>query len=190
MPEPADAKSGDASPQMPMRPMTICGLAGATILGAMLALAGCIATGGEHNRFGVVSGDADQRPPPGQAWVIFGTDTVTAEVAATPDARERGLMGRTRVPDGSGMLFVFPEARERSFWMRDVRVGLDVAFFDDRNRIIGIRQMNALDERLTDSPAPVSLALEVRQGWFRENGIAEGCAAAIVFGPGLDVRQE
>ena len=51
---------------------------------------------------------ADSRPALGKAWVVFGTDTVLAEVASLPEQRERGLMNRDSVPDGTGMLFVFP----------------------------------------------------------------------------------
>src|SRR5690606_8934481 len=62
-------------------------------------------------------GDGRPRPGPGYAWVIFGADTVVAEVAATAAERERGLMYREAVPDGTGMLFVFEDNRERAFWM-------------------------------------------------------------------------
>lgn len=127
-------------------------------------------------------------PAPGMAWVVFGTDTVVAEIASIPEQREKGLMDRDEVPDGTGMLFVFPRSEERSFWMRDTYVPLDIAFFDDRNRVVGIKQMEALDESLVDSDIATPLVLEVRQGWFAERGIEEGAMATVVFGPGLTVR--
>ena len=68
------------------------------------------------------------RPPAGHAWVIFGADTVLAEVAASADEREQGLMYRDDVPDGTGMLFVFPDVSVRSFWMANTYVPLDIAF--------------------------------------------------------------
>ena len=127
-------------------------------------------------------------PAPGRAWVIFGADTVVAEVASEPAEREQGLMNRAAVPDGTGMLFVFPESEYRSFWMKDTRVPLDIAFFDDGYRIAGIKQMEPMDESLTDSDAPTALVLEVRRGWFAERGIGPGDEAIVVFGPGLVVR--
>ena len=128
-----------------------------------------------------------QLPMPGTAWVIFGADTVVAEVASAPEQREKGLMDRDAVPDGTGMLFVFPRSEERSFWMKDTHVPLDIAFFADDNRIAGIKQMEALDETLTDSEIATSLVLEVRRGWFAEKGIEVGATAQVVFGPGLTV---
>lgn len=129
-----------------------------------------------------------QLPNPGMAWVIFGTDTVLAEVASVPEEREKGLMGRTAVPDGTGMLFVFPRSEERYLWMKDTHVPLSVAFFDDSYRIGAIKHMEPLDETLVDSEIAVSLLLEVRQGWFAENGIEVGATAEVIFGPGLTVR--
>lgn len=128
------------------------------------------------------------RPAPGKAWVIFGTDTVLADVASLPEQRAEGLMNRDSVPDGTGMLFVFPTVEERSFWMKDTRVSLDVAFFDEAYRIIAIKQLEALDETVVDSDAPTAFALEVRKGWFGEQGIEAGEVAKVVFGPGMTVR--
>lgn len=132
--------------------------------------------------------EAQDRPPPGQAWVIFGADTVRAEVASTPEAREQGLMGRLEVPAGTGMLFVFPDNELRSFWMKDTFVSLDIAFFDAAFQVVDIKQMEAEDTNLTDAEAPSSFALEVMQGWLADHGVEVGATAEIVFGPGLRVR--
>ncbi len=37
-------------------------------------------------------------PPANRAWVIFGTDTIVAEIARTPDERAQGLMYRDELP--------------------------------------------------------------------------------------------
>ncbi len=121
-------------------------------------------------------------PPRGSAWVILDGDTVTAEVADTPQLRERGLMFRTEVPDGTGMLFVFEDQAPRSFWMRNTYVPLDIAFLDSAMRIVDIQQMEPETDELTESAAPAMFALEVRQGWFEEQGIEPGTQARIVFG--------
>ena len=137
---------------------------------------------------GATAQEVAPRPAAGKAWVIFGTDTVLAEVASLPEQREQGLKHRDSVPDGTGMLFVFPTTEERSFWMKDTPVSLDIAFFDEAYRIVTIAQMEALDEGLTDSEAPTAFALEVRKGWFAEQGIEVGVTAKVVFGPGVTVR--
>jgi hypothetical protein len=121
-------------------------------------------------------------PRPGRAWVIFGADTVVAELAATEEERAQGLMFRDDLPDGTGMLFVFPEQSVRSFWMQDTYVALDIAFIDTDFRIVDIQQMEPLSTDRHESPAPVMYALEVPLGWFAEHGVEVGDVAEIVLG--------
>lgn len=163
---------------------------GGVVVAAAAMLAACGGGVGGNVRAALAAAGQEPGPLPasGKAWVIFGTDTVLAEVASLPEQRGQGLMGRDSVPDGTGMLFVFPTVEERSFWMKDTRVSLDVAFFDEAYRVIGIMQLEALDETVVDSGAPTAFALEVRKGWFGEQGIELGTTAKVVFGPGMTVR--
>lgn len=121
-------------------------------------------------------------PPSGNAWVIFDGDTVVAEVADTPEARERGLMFREELPEGEGMLFVFEDTDIRSFWMRDTYVPLDIAFLDSALRIVDIQPMEPETEEFTESSEPAMFALEVPRGWFDEQGIDVGTEAEVVLG--------
>ncbi|MEM7417814.1 MAG: DUF192 domain-containing protein [Gemmatimonadota bacterium] len=129
-----------------------------------------------------VSTSPEAFPPAGYAWVIMGADTVLAEVAATPDERAEGLMYREAVPDGTGMLFVFQDNQPRAFWMANTYVALDIAYMDPSYRIVDIIAMEPLVEESYPSDAPAMFALEVRQGWFEEQGITVGTRADIVFG--------
>jgi uncharacterized protein len=149
------------------------------LLAAAVLLAGC-----DRGNDQVFDEATDPRsfPPRGSAWVIFDGDTVVAEVADTPAAMERGLMERTEVPDGTGMLFVYEDMDTRQFWMRNTYVPLDIAFLDMDQRIVDIQAMEPETEELTVSAAPAMFALEVRQGWFEEQGIEVGAEARIVFG--------
>jgi uncharacterized protein len=121
-------------------------------------------------------------PPAGHAWVVFGADTVLAEVAATAEERSEGLMYRDEVPDGTGMLFVFPDNAVRSFWMANTYVALDIAYLDPSFRVVDIMAMEPLVTESYVSRAPAMYGLEVRQGWFAEKGIEVGEQADIVFG--------
>jgi uncharacterized membrane protein (UPF0127 family) len=160
-----------------------------------LLLAGCAATdearatnadlAGAESRtpeVGAESIETRAYPLAGYAWVIFGPDTVVAEVAATPDERAEGLMYRDEVPDGTGMLFVFQDNQPRSFWMANTYVPLDIAYMNPSYQIVDIIAMEPLVTDSYPSSAPSMFALEVRQGWFAEQGIAVGAKADIVFG--------
>lgn len=115
--------------------------------------------------------------------MIIGSDTVTAEVADTPAARQRGLQHREELAEGRGMLFVFPEEETQSFWMQNTFIPLDIAFLDRRQEIVDIQQMEPETEELHESARPAMFALEVPQGWLAQQGIEVGDAARIVFGP-------
>lgn len=58
--------------------------------------------------------------------VIIDNKPLPLEIMATPNAIRLGMMGRNNL-DG-GMLFVFPEIAERSFWMKDCLISLDIVF--------------------------------------------------------------
>jgi uncharacterized protein len=58
--------------------------------------------------------------------------TLSVEVAATSALRQRGLMRRRSVPNGTGMLFTYPSVDAwGGYWMKDTLVPLDVAFVRD-----------------------------------------------------------
>ena len=122
-------------------------------------------------------------PTAAMALVVFGSDTVRAEVANTAETRSRGLMYRDEVPDGTGMLFVFDREAERSFWMQNTYVALDVAFIDANFRIVDIQQMEPETTKIHDGARPAMFALEIRQGWFTERGITVGDRCELIFLP-------
>ena len=104
----------------------------------------------------------------------IGTHTFQVEVAATPQQRERGLMGRTRLPAHGGMLFVFERPDRHCFWMRNTPLPLSIAFIGADGRIVNLADMQPHTETLHCPSADVRYALEVAQGGFRQRGIAAG----------------
>ncbi|MFO7542160.1 MAG: DUF192 domain-containing protein [Thiobacillus sp.] len=96
------------------------------------------------------------------------------EIAATPNARERGLMERARLPADGGMLFVFEHAARHCFWMHNTPLPLSIAFVDEQGRIAHLADMQPHSPALHCPPADVRYALEVPQGSFRQRGIAIG----------------
>ena len=126
----------------------------------------------------------DRLPPSGHVWVIFGADTVQAEVARTPAEREQGLMYRESLAKGKGMLFVFSDSQIRSFWMKNTFIPLDIAYLDAELRIVEIQAMEPESTTSLPSALPAMFALEVPLGWFEEMGISVGARARLVFGPG------
>jgi uncharacterized membrane protein (UPF0127 family) len=102
------------------------------------------------------------------------TLVVKVELADTPEKRERGLMFRKELADGRGMLFLFDEEGEHSFWMKDTLIPLDLIFVDSAGRVTGIV---ARARPLTLEPrmgGPSRTVLEVPGGWAAANGVRVG----------------
>ena len=64
--------------------------------------------------------------------------TVAVEVASTASQREVGLMYRKHLDDNAGMIFVFPDAAPRNFWMHNTPIPLDMIFADANGVVLGI----------------------------------------------------
>lgn len=125
-------------------------------------------------------GQVDGAPRPGDRGVVRTTEldvggvAVTAEIADTPALRERGLMERDSLPENHGMLFVYPEERDLSFWMRNTPLALDIAFIDRGGTIVNIETMQPNDDESTVATRPAMFALEMEAGWFEANGVEPG----------------
>jgi uncharacterized membrane protein (UPF0127 family) len=106
--------------------------------------------------------------------IKVGGHTVTVEVADTAQKRQQGLMQRTSLPDGHGMLFVFEAPKETCFWMHDTPLPLSIAFLDRQGHIVEIQDMEPLSDVLHCAPFEVQHALEMNQGWFKRHAIRVG----------------
>jgi uncharacterized membrane protein (UPF0127 family) len=127
---------------------TITGVA----LGAacMALVAGCDA--------GMAGGDApaeagaasDEQEAPETVRVRLGDETFRLELALDPEKRTLGLGGREEIARDGGMLFVFPQAAQLSFVMRDCPIPIDVAFLDGGGRVVAIHEMQPEEPRGED----------------------------------------
>ncbi|MBX7247790.1 MAG: DUF192 domain-containing protein [Caulobacteraceae bacterium] len=104
-----------------------------------------------------------------------GRHAFKVEIADDEAEREHGLMNRPSMPRDHGMLFEFQDNRERSFWMRNTYIPLDIIYIDRSGRIISI-QANAVPFNETPLPSygPATGVLEINGGLAAELGIREG----------------
>ena len=62
--------------------------------------------------------------------------TVHVELAKTEAERQFGLMERTSLPQGRGMLFIHERPGQYPYWMYDCKIGLDIVWMDQSHRIV------------------------------------------------------
>jgi uncharacterized membrane protein (UPF0127 family) len=106
--------------------------------------------------------------------MTIGNETFTVEIADDAEEQEHGLMERTFMPPDHGMIFVFPNARHRQFWMKNTRIPLDIIYIDETGRIVSIKSMKPLDETHVTSDGPAMYAIELNQGAALRIGINPG----------------
>lgn len=68
----------------------------------------------------------------------FAEQPFQLELVADPESRRQGLMGRTELPAGTGMLFDFPEGTKPAIWMRNMQISLDLLFVDEQARLVHV----------------------------------------------------
>ena len=126
---------------------------------------------------GAASCKSEQPAAPADAGFVrmkIGSETFDLEVADTPRKQQLGLMHRKSLPDGRGMLFVFDDERERSFWMKNTHIPLDIIYADAGGKVVSVKQMRPLDESSVPSDGPAKYAVELNQGAARRVGVAPG----------------
>ena len=109
-----------------------------------------------------------------------GMHRIDAQVAATPQERQTGLMFRKEMPAHEGMLFVFEQPAAQCFWMKNTLLPLTAAFVDDDGTIVNLEDMKPQTLESHCSAKPVRYVLEMNQGWFAKKGLKAGTKLAGV----------
>ena len=109
-----------------------------------------------------------------RAKVSVGMHQIDAQVAASPEQRQIGLMFRKEMPQHEGMIFVFEEPTKQCFWMKNTLLPLTAAFVADDGTIVNLEDMKPQTENPHCSTKPVRYVLEMNKGWFAKKGIKAG----------------
>ncbi len=99
---------------------------------------------------------------------------LVAELAVKPEERNYGFMNRKKIPDGTGMFFVFEKDQVLSFWMKNTPHPLSIAYISSDGKIIDIFDMTPYSLASITSSRSVRYALEVPQGWYKKQNVNIG----------------
>jgi uncharacterized protein len=104
-----------------------------------------------------------------------GARSFRVEMADTPESREIGMMWRTSVPRGTGMLFDFPAPQNAYFWMENTLSSLDIIFIRSDGTIANIAaNAQPLSRAVIPSAGPIKAVLEIGAGEAQRLGIRAG----------------
>ncbi|HVT32560.1 MAG TPA: DUF192 domain-containing protein [Rhodanobacteraceae bacterium] len=125
--------------------------------------------------FALVAAAACAKPGP---TVEINGKTYTIEIAEDDVSRAHGLMDRTEMDAGHGMLFVFQDDAPRAFWMKNTKIPLDMLFFDADRKLVSVQ--HNVPPCVGDpcpaysSGAPARYVLELNAGQAGKLGVTSG----------------
>jgi hypothetical protein len=114
--------------------------------------------------------------------ITVGSTSIQVSLANNEIDRRKGLSGVGSLPEGRGMLFVFPQENIRpTFWMKDMNISLDMIWIND-GKVTQIYENvpppasgtpdSALDLYIPNDP--IDYILEVNAGFSAQNNIKVG----------------
>ena len=120
------------------------------------------------------------------AFIVDGEERgeLAVEVPDNFDEIERGLMDRESLPNGTGMLFIYPDEMvgQRKFWMKNTLIPLDIIFVDSEGRVVNVKHASPgfEGERTCSNPdyycsdGPAQFVVEANRGYANRTGISPG----------------
>lgn len=99
----------------------------------------------------------------------IGDKSYLVHISYTQQEKNQGLQQATKLDDNEGMLFVYDEPQDVSFWMKNTIIPLDIIFINEDEEVISVKQGTPMSEEpITESN--VQYVLEVNQN----SGVQEG----------------
>lgn len=100
------------------------------------------------------------------------------------EQQRRGLMHVRELPQTTGMLFVYDDAGDRSMWMKNTFIPLDISFADSDGTIVNVvRHTEPQSLKSISSIRPVNYVLELNAGVTERFAIDAG--SQLLWGPTL-----
>jgi uncharacterized membrane protein (UPF0127 family) len=113
-----------------------------------------------------------------QRIVLPDNYAVTVEVASDDETRQQGLMYRDQLAENRGMIFLFTQAGEYPFWMKNTLIPLDMIWMDSQHRIVHIAHdvQPCKSDPCPNYPphAQASSVLELAAGVAAKHHLADG----------------
>ena len=107
--------------------------------------------------------------------LIMNGHKLEIEVANTDEERAKGLMYRDAMDSNHGMIFIFDKEQKVSFWMKNTKIPLSIAYIDKKGTIQDLFDMNPYSlEPIESTRSSILYALEVNRGYFKRMNIHVG----------------
>lgn len=103
-----------------------------------------------------------------------GPRVIHAQIAATEQQQQLGLMFRRSLAPDEGMIFPYDPPQPVSFWMHNTLIPLDIIYIRPNGTIVRIATAKPLDDTPIPAGEAIAAVLEIRGGRAAELGIKAG----------------
>lgn len=110
-----------------------------------------------------------------KGYVLVSDNLFKVDIASDITQSKIGLSNRNLNKDNYFMVFILDKPQKVSFWMKNTKIDLSIAFINEESRIVEISNLkaNSLKQKISKSNN-IKYALEVPKGFFIENQIRVG----------------
>lgn len=111
--------------------------------------------------------------------------TIICEVAENSEELTKGLAEREKLAEDRGMVFVYESPGNRSFWMKNTPIPLDIIFIAADGIVINVEEadvaLGGADNKLRSyhSAGPAKWVVEINKGICARHGIGRGTRVVI-----------
>ena len=116
-------------------------------------------------------------------YVVIKEQKIYVEIADSPEEKKQGLSGRESLAEDRGMLFIYPELGNYSFWMREMKFNLDFVFINDQ-KVVDLKEnipfpQEGEEPEMIETEMEFDKVLEINQGMIEKIGIKIGDEATF-----------
>ncbi len=110
-----------------------------------------------------------------KGYVLVSDNLFKVDIASDITQSKIGLSNRNLNKDNYFMVFILDKPQKVSFWMKNTKIDLSIAFINEESRIVEISNLkaNSLKQKISKSNN-IKYALEVPKGFLIENQIRVG----------------
>jgi uncharacterized membrane protein (UPF0127 family) len=110
-----------------------------------------------------------------KGYVLVSDNLFMVDIASDMTQSKIGLSNRNLNKENYFMVFILDKPQKVSFWMKNTKIDLSIAFINEESRIVEISNLkaNSLKQKISKNN-DIKYALEVPKGYFMENEIRVG----------------
>lgn len=131
----------------------------------------------------ILTSCTSQNTPLPQTKIKINNVIINAEIATTQEEQAKGLGGKIKLGENDGVLFVYPEKTDLTFWMKDMNFPIDIIWIAD-NKIVDISPNIPLftsgEITTIQTNQQINSVLEVNAGFANKHKIKIGNIVELI----------